>query len=176
MRSSSPLGSPRAVLVGLAALVLVVMLFAASTSMASLSVFNSGWDGSSALQSQAEQVGSDREVEHARPVLVVLEPAGHLEGRPVAIAQHANGIIVLDLSDPRRIGIRAAHAVPGIRGSGLVGDRLDGRLHALAEVLQHARADQRAPDAAMLRERPVRDDHGQPLAGLPQRRAQRPGA
>jgi hypothetical protein len=62
MRSSSPLDSPRAVLVGLAALVLVVMLFAASTSMASLSVFNSGWDGSSALQSQAEQVGSDSEI------------------------------------------------------------------------------------------------------------------
>jgi hypothetical protein len=57
---------PRVLLVGLVVATVVAAGFAASTSSASFSTYNSDWSGSSALQKHAERAGSD--VVHARTV------------------------------------------------------------------------------------------------------------
>lgn len=108
MRGAADLDSPRAVLLGLFVVVLLVLGFAVTSSTASLSPFNSGWNGASALQSEANAVGSETEIvldadryrsaPPGRSVAVVLSPEtayGPGERRAVASFVREGGMLVV---------------------------------------------------------------------------------
>lgn len=53
---------PRLLLAGLVVAVVLAVAFAASTSTSAFSAYNTGWQGASGVQSQADAVGADSEV------------------------------------------------------------------------------------------------------------------
>ncbi|WP_129115392.1 DUF4350 domain-containing protein [Halegenticoccus tardaugens] len=58
----SEIGYPRALLAALTVLLAVAAIVAASTSTAAFGVYNSAWDGASALQTEADAVGTESEI------------------------------------------------------------------------------------------------------------------
>jgi len=66
------------VLAGLALVVVVVFVYAAATSTAAFGVYNPAWDGSSAVQSVATQLGTKATVVESTDNYGVVEPNGSL--------------------------------------------------------------------------------------------------
>ena len=133
MRSPFDLSYPWAALLAVGSVTAVVLLVAAGTSQAAFGLYNTAWDGSSALQSEAESVGAESEILRKTGAYTRAEPNGTV----AVVLSPDEAYDRTDLADVRRFVERGgtlvvaedfgAHSNALLAGIG-ADARFDGRL------------------------------------------------